>query len=74
MNENDENKYSSTTQNVDDKKKERMLKIADSMTEGKLYDKLHVLVHPSSLKVYHYITRRKSNSYRHCHLHLSTES
>lgn len=41
MNENDENKYSSTTQNVDDKKKERMLKIADSMTEGKLYDKLH---------------------------------
>lgn len=55
-------------------KKERMLKIADPMTEGKLYDKLHVLVHPSSLKVYHYITRRKSNSYRHCHLHLSTES
>lgn len=52
-------------------KKERMLKIADSMTEGKLYDKL--LVHPSSLKVYHYITRKKSNSYRHCHLHLSTE-
>lgn len=36
MNENDENKYPSTTQNVDDKK--RMMKIADSITEGKRYD------------------------------------
>lgn len=44
MNENDENKYPSTTQNVDDKK--RMMKIADSINEGKRYDNYLSIHHP----------------------------